>query len=631
MPITKLQLRPGVNSDISNYSNEGGWVESDKVRFRYGFPQKIGGWTKHSANTFYGVCRSLYSYVTSYNDLFIGMGTNEKVYLNVGTSFFDITPVRTTFTTTATDNCFTTVLGSTTVTVAISGHGAEDGDWVTFSGATAVGGVPADDLNTEFKITAIDTNSFSIEVATAATSAVTGGGTAISAAFQISIGEQKGTFGYGYGTDTYGRLGWGSSSTLGVDILQRDWFHTHMDNDFIFNIREGAPYYWVRGTSADPASALATRAVTLQAQATSDGYDPDAVPIKVGQLLVSQQDKHLIALGAVPFGSTDTADYDPLLIRWADQDTPTQWTPMATNSAGDLRVTRGSAILCGYPTRQEILVFTDSNLYTLQFLGTTDVFGLQEYSDAISLMSPRAVSSANDVVFWMGSNKFYRYDGRVTTLKCTLREHVFGDLNTAQAAQVIAGTNSEWNEVWWFYPSADSMWNDLYVVYNYTDDIWYHGSLGRTAWEDSSLHDHPHGAYTEEGASTGLLYAHEDGVDDDGSAMTAYITSSDFDIGDGDRFALTRRIIPDISFTGSEVDTPSLTMSLLKRNFPGDTSAAEAEDVKTITEATVSDYTDQVFVRARARQMAIKIQSTDIGVAWRLGTPRIDFRQDGRQ
>ena len=353
--------------------------------------------------------------------------------------------------------------------------------------------------------------------------------------------------------------------------------------------------------------------------------------MQVMQLLVSQQDRHLIAFGAVPFGSTSTADFDPLLIRWADQDTPGDWTPTITNSAGDLRVSRGSRIVRALPTRQEILVWTDSHLFTMQFLGTTDVFALQEYADNISIMSPRAMASASNITYWMGQDKFYAYTGRVETLPCTLRNHVFTNFNYDQSDQVICGTNEQWNEVWWFYPTANSNYNDAYVVYNHLERIWYYGTLARTAWLDTPLRNYPQAANTEGGTTTGYLYSHENGIDADGAPMDSYIQSSDFDLDDGDQFMLTRRILPDLQFDGSTAATPEATLQIRPRNFPGSAFYSDAADTQRVIESSVGRYTDQVFVRARARQMAIKVRSQNLGVQWQLGAPRLDVRPDGRR
>jgi len=404
------------------------------------------------------------------------------------------------------------------------------------------------------------------------------------------------------------------------------------------NIRNGAPYWWVRGTTDDPQTSLATHAITLQTYATNEGYTAASVPVQVMQLLVSQQDKHLIAFGAVPFGSTSTGDFDPLLIRWADQDTPGDWTPSTTNTAGDLRVSRGSRIVRALPTRQEILVWTDTNLYTLQFLGTTDVFGLQEYADNISIASPRAVGSAANITYWMGQDKFYAYTGRVETLPCTLRNHVFNNINFDQSDQIICGTNEQWNEIWWFYPTADSDYNNAYVVYNHLERIWYYGTIDRTAWLDTPLRQNPQGANTPitvDGSTVttgdGFLYNHENGINDDDAPMDSYIQSSDFDLDDGDNFMLTRRILPDVGFDGSTAASPEVTLTIRPRNFPGSSFSADAADTQRVIETSVGVYTDQVFVRARARQMALKVRSENLNVQWQLGAPRLDARPDGRR
>jgi hypothetical protein len=635
MPLIKLQFKPGVNRDQTDYTGEGGWWSCDKIRFLSGSPQKIGGWTKTTPNTFLGVCRQMWNWVTSFSDNMLAIGTNLKLYLEVGGYFYDITPLRATMTTPNTDNCVATDNGSTTVTINLGApHGGATGDYVTIAGVTGVvGGIPNAEINTNHTITVIDADSFAITVTTAATSTVAaGGGTAITIAFEIAVGNAATVYGYGWGTGTWGRGAWGLGSTQPIVSMQRDWWLDNFDNDLVANIRNGAIYYWVRGVITDPDTALATRAVTLQSIASGGGYDPNAVPVVVMQTLVSQQDKHLIAFGAVPFGSVSSADFDPLLIRWADQDNPGQWEPGVTNSSGFLRISRGSRIVRALPTRQEILVWSDSNLYTLQFTGTSDVFALQEYADNISIVSPRACATASNVTYWMGQDKFYSYTGRVDTLPCTLRNHVFENINYEQSDQIVCGTSEEWNEVWWFYPSADSNWNNKYVILNtFGEPTWYYGDIERTAWLDTPLKLYPQACTTAMGATTGYLYNHEDGVDADGVAMEAYIQSNDFDIGDGDQFMLSRRIIPDVSFNGSTAEEPEVTMELRPRNFPGTASASSAEDTGRVISTTVDNYTNQIFIRARARQMAIKIMSENLGVQWQLGSPRLDVRTDGKR
>lgn len=645
MAFIKLQFKPGINRDQTDYSNEGGWREGDKVRFRSGYPEKIGGWVKTTPNLFAGVCRQMWNWLTTFSDNFMAMGTNEKLYIEAGGYYTDITPLRPVdpvLSSPDTDNCIqTSTLEPTTITVVIpAGHGSQSDNYVTVSGVSGpVGGVPASQINGNHKITVLNSTTFTFQVAGPVTSnSAGGGGTAIDISFEIDTGFPVPVNGYGWGTGVWGRNAWGLGSTEPVSLPQRDWWLDNFDNDLVANIRNGPVYWWARGTTVDPATALATRAISLEQYAADNNSDPAAVPSKVMQILVSQQDKHLIAFGAVPFGSTNEDDFDPMLIRWADQDTPSDWTPTQTNTAGDLRVSRGSKIVRALPSRQEVLVWTDSHLYTLQFLGTTDVFGLQEYADNISVISPRCMATAANITYWMGQDKFYAYTGRVETLPCTLRNHVFQNINTAQADQIICGTNEQWNEVWWFYPTADSDYNNAYVVYNHLERIWYYGTIDRTAWLDTPLRGYPQAANTSVELVDGLpitgggvLYEHENGIDADGEPMVSYIQSSDFDLDDGDNFILTKRIVPDIGFEGSTAATPEVSLELRHRNFPGSALQSEAADNAKVIRTAVTNYTPQVFVRARARQMALKVQSEQLGVQWQLGTPRLDGRSDGRR
>jgi hypothetical protein len=639
----KLQFKPGVNRDQTDYSNEGGWRECDKIRFRSGYPEKLGGWLKSAPDPFIGYCRQMLNWVTSYSDDMLAMGTDVKVYIEIAGNYYDITPLRAidpVLDSPDTDNCINTTNGQAKVTVNLGAvaHGAQTGDYVTISGVTGsgspsnIGGIPITEINGNYPITVVDPFIFTYTVSTSATSTVTGsGGTAIDLAFELSPGFPISVFGYGWGTGTWGRGTWGTGSAYPIALQQRDWWFDNFDNDLVMNFRNGEGYWWTRGLTDDPTNALNTRAISLSAYATTQGFTAASVPVKIMQLLVSQQDRHLIAFGAVPFGSVDPDDFDPMLIRWADQDTPGDWTPSQTNSAGDIRVSRGSRIIRALPTRQEIIVWTDSHLYTLQFLGTTDVFGLQEYADNISIMSPRSMATAANTTYWMGQDKFYAYTGRVETLPCTLRNHVFNDFNLQQADQVICGTNEQWNEVWWFYPTADSDYNNAYVVYNHLERIWYYGYIPRTAWLDTSIRYYPQAANTTGGATSGYLYSHELGVNDDELPMDSYIQSSDFDLDDGDNFMLTRRMIPDISFDGSTAEAPEVTLTVRPRNFPGSAFRVDPADSQRVIETSVGAYTDQVFVRARARQMALKVSSGELGVQWQLGAPRLDARPDGRR
>ena len=633
MALIKLQFKPGINRDQTDYSNEGGWYECDKIRFRSGYPEKLGGWVKNSPTPFDGTCRQMWNWITTYNNNLLAIGTNEKVYIEDGGNFNDITPFDTALAgsnTFAVTNAFNIVTVTTTTAIP---SWVSSGEPVLIAGfAAPLGGIPIGELNGVRTITVTGANTFTFTTTTAASSTTSVSGAGYTVQTEIAPGDAITVAGLGWGAGTWGRASWGLGATSGgIYLPQRDWWFDNFDNDLVMNIRNGAPYWWERGTNTDPAPSLGTHAITLQAYATANGFSSSAVPVQVMQLLVSQQDKHLIAFGAVPFGSTSTADFDPLLIRWADQDTPGDWTPSTTNSAGDLRVSRGSRIVRALPTRQEILVWTDTNLYTMQFLGTTDVFALQEYADNISVMSPRAMASASNITYWMGQDKFYAYTGRVETLPCTLRNHVFTNFNYEQSDQVICGTNEQWNEVWWFYPTANSNYNNAYVVYNHLERIWYYGTLARTAWLDTPLRNYPQAANTDGGTTSGYLYSHENGIDADGAPMDSYIQSSDFDLDDGEQFMLTRRILPDLQFDGSTAATPEATLQIRPRNFPGSGFYSDPADTQRVIESSVNRYTDQVFVRARARQMALKVRSQNLGVQWQLGAPRIDVRPDGRR
>jgi hypothetical protein len=641
MPFLKLKFRPGINRDTTNYANEGGWYECDKIRFFSGYPQKIGGWVETTSERFIGTCRQMWNWITSYTDNFLALGTNQKVYIEVGGQFYDITPLRDTLTSTATDDCIETTDTSNIVTINVTAHGCLVGDYVTISGVTGdVGGIPDAEINAEHVVLTVPTvDSFTIQVTTAATSTVAaGGGNSIDIECQIHTGFPSITAGYGWGSGAWsGSYGWGLASPTPVFLPQRDWWFDNFDNDLVMNIRSdvtgtgvavgGAIYYWERGTSVNPTTALTTRAILL-----SDLGGATDVPESAMQILISQNDKHLLAFGCQPYGGSP-GDFDPLLIRWASQDDPGNWEPLPTNSAGFIRVSRGSRIVRALATRQEILVFTDTHLFTLQFLGTTDVFGLQEYADNISIIGPRATISANNITYWMGLDKFYMYDGRVRTLPCSLREYVFKDINFAQADQVICGTNEGFNEVWWFYPSGTSNWVDRYVIYNHLDQVWYYGQLGRTAWLDVASRNLPVAVYTDSAQNPGVLYTHEQGINDAGAPMASFIQSSDFDITEnsGEKFMLTRRMIPDINFTTSTAPAPEVSLTIRPRNFPGSNFQNDPSDTQRVINTSVNTFTEQVFVRARARQLALKVSSEDLGVQWQLGNPRLEVRPDGKQ
>lgn len=619
MPLIPLRYRPGLVRDTTNYTNKGGFYECDKIRFRSGQPQKIGGWLKATIYPLIGVCRQMFNYVTSTNDNILWLGTNIKLYVDIGGNLKDLTPLRTTLTTSATDDCVETVSGSNIVIINVTAHGCDDGAYVTISGVTGdVGGIPDAEINTEHQITLVSSNSFSFPVSTSATSTVAaGGGSAIDIECQLNPGPVINQYGYGWGAGGWGSSPWGLGSLTPVTIFQRDWWFDSFDNDTVMNIRNGAIYYWAFEAT------YSVRPILLSAVGGASD-----VPDEAMQILVSQNDKHLLAFGCTPFGSS-APTFDPLLIRWADQDDPTNWTPSPTNSAGFIRLSNGDRIKRAMRTRQEILVWTESTLVSLQFLGTTDVFGIQELADNISLFGPRAVATMNNVTYWMGVDKFYIYDGRVNTLSCPIRDYVFEDINYEQSDQIVCGTNEAWHEIWWFYPSASSglNTNDRYVIYNFLEQVWYYGNLPRTAWLDSPLRKYPVAVGGQ------YIFDHERGYNDDVLPMQSFITSSDFDLstqdGEGDQFILTKRIIPDVTFGGSTAATPTVKMTLKPRNFPG--AEYDSEPDLPIVETTVDRYTNQVFIRARARQMGFRISSDELDVSWQLGVPRVEGRSDGRR
>ena len=628
MALQKLQFKAGVNRNITNYSNEGGWFECDKIRFIDGYPEKLNGWARYSPTNVTGTCRALFGYITSFSDDFLALGTNNKVFLEVGENFNDITPIRVT---SDANNVFTATDGSSVITVAATGHGAETGDFVTFSNATSFGGnIVAAVINQNYEITKINDNSYSISakdingdtvLANSSDAGSSKGGTSTIQTFEINAGVGVITFGYGWTTSTWGRLAWGAGSLRPIINPLTVWFFDNFDNDLIMNVAtdsKGPIYYWARGTDADPTSALGTRADLL-----SNRSNASDVPAEVGQIMVSQVDRHLLAFGATPFGG---GDFDPLLIRFANQNEPENFTPtLDTSSAGFLRVSSGSRIITAFRTRQEILVYTDVSLHSFQYLGTSSgVFGLQELDTNISVASARSVAGASNVVYWMGADKFYVYNGRVDTLPCPLRDYVFNNINFNALVYVYAGTVEAQSEIWWFYPTANSTINDAYIVYNYKDNIWFYGNLNRSAWLDSHVRQYP------QAVGDNILFDHETSNDADGSAMSSFITSSDFDIGDGDKFTLINRIIPDVDFSGSEGTEPTVKLTVKPRNFPGNKSGVNEVDQKVI-ETDVNVYTEQVFLRARARQMGFKISSDNLGTKWQLGSPRIDGRPDGRR
>ena len=624
MPLTKLQFAPGINRETTSYSNEGGWFDGNKIRFRFGFPEKIGGWQKLGVNQFQGTARALHPFTDLDGTNFIGVGTELKYYVLEGTGYNDITPIRATLTSTQTDNCFETTDGSTTVVVNIVGHGASNNDFVTFSGATAVGGVPAGDLNQEHQLTFIDADSFSITVDTAATSTVaSGGGTSIDAAFQVNTGLNLVVPGTGWGAGTWSRGTWGSAASTAVITDQlRLWTHDNFGEDLLINVRDGDIYYWDSSASIPGAFQRAEKLSTLSG---ADGYAPTIAK----KVLVSDRDRHVIAFGCDPVDNLGTQD--PLLIRFSNQEDPLTWLPTATNTAGDLRIGTGSKIVTAVETRQQVIVITDESVHAMQYLGPPFTFGISQISENTTIMGPQAAVAVDDLVFWMGQREFYVYSGNVQQLPCTVRDYVFNDFNFDQQEKTFAGLNSSFGEIWWFYVSSSSTEVDRYVVYNYEQQLWYYGTLARTAWIDRGVNQFPIAASPDN-----YLYNHEsgccDGSTDPNTPITAYIESSQMDIGDGENYMFIRRMIPDITFRGSTVDSPSANFILKARDFPG--AAYTNEQDKTVTRSAtvpVEQFTNQVHVRLRGRSFAFRIEADTLGTAWRLGSPRVDIRPDGRR
>ena len=641
MPLTKLQFRPGVNRETTSYSNEGGWFDCDKVRFRFGTPEKIGGWEKLSGQSFLGTARALHPFVALDGTSFLGVGTHLKYYLEEGGGFNDITPLR--VTTAAGAATFAAANGSSTITVTDADHGANENDFVTFSGAASLGGlVTAAVLNQEYQIfNIVSTSAYQIKaraVATVAAITVAGqytptlivangsdtgnGGGSVVCKYQIVTGLDTTVSGTGWGAGTYSRGTWGSGASLtAVGDILRIWTHDNFGEDLIINVRDGGIYYWDKSTSSAPFA----RAVALSDLAGADATTPTVAK----QVLISDRDRHVIVFGCD--AQNNIGVQDPLLIRFSDQENPLVWTAQPTNTAGDLRIGTGSEIITAVETRQQILVFTDRSLHAMQYLGPPFTFGISLISENITIASPLSAIAVDDSVYWMGEEEFYVYTGQVQKLPCSVRSYVFGDFNTSQSEKVTAAVNSSFSEIWWFYPSAGSETNDKYVVFNYQEQAWYYGTIARSAWIDRGISQFPISAGLD-----GYLYYHEFGQDDGSvnppAAIPSFIESSQMSIGAGDNFVFLSRLIPDVTFDGSSSPTPSVSMTLETRQFPGTAyTGTKSNTVQRSATVPVEQFTDQVFVRLRGRSFAFKIDSSDTGVEWRLGTPRVDLRPDGRR
>jgi len=716
MPLQKITLRSGLNREGTDYANEGGYFDGDKIRFRSGFPEKLGGWIRLSAYKFLGIARSMWNWATLAGANYLGIGTNLKYYIEQGGQYYDITPVVATtaynnvistgFTTlvaniTANSNTisFTNALNfvpqsgvmkidsevifySTIVSNVASGcvrgyantiaasHTAganiasgyfkftdatnqiNDRDFVIFANVTSVGGVSNTVINREHQIfeyssgaayAMASTSDNNLANITFTTSQVTSsGGNAISVQFLVPSGSAVYTLGTGWGAGYWNRGTWGSGTTVGIGSQLRIWTNDNFGQDLLFAPRGGQIYYWTAATgTAYRGESLAYLANV--AVATSGQWVPNATNVVVSSAI----QRFVIAFGSNSYKVGDPATpFDPMLVRWSDQENPYEWVPAITNQSGEFRLSNGSYIMSAKATRQEILVWTDSAIYSMQYLGPPYVWGFQILMDNISIISPNAAITINNVTYWMGADKFYMYSGRVETLPCALRQYVFADINKDQGYQVTVGGNEGYNEIWWFYCSTNSTVIDKYVIYNYLDRVWYYGTLNRTAWLDSGIRQNPMGAFIngadDVGNPTGNINYHELGNDDQSTATTlpiaAYVQSSDFDIGDGHNFGLVWRILPDINFNGSNVNQPAVTMTLQPRYNSG--SAYGDSDTPGVTSSnnysaypqyTVQEFTGQVYTRLRGRQMAFKISSNGLGVAWQLGAPRIDIKNDGRR
>jgi hypothetical protein len=733
MPLQKLQFRPGINREGTTLSNEGGWFESDKIRFRSGYPEKLGGWvldTGSNASTlqppagdFWGVCRAMWNWLNLSGYNLLALGTNLKYYIQNGTggNVYDVTPIR--VTTSAGEVTFAATNGSPTITVTDPGHGAQTGDFVTFSGAVSLGGnITAAILNAEFQITYLSSNQYTITASVNAAAGDSGnGGSAVVGAYQITTGNEIFTQNVGWGAGTWGGLitgtattavsggtlsnsnttvtvtsttgfssptgtllidsetitytgttgttftgctrgvsgtgsgaaashangaavvqsttftGWGLAAPAGqgVGVQLRLWSQSNFGEDLVFNPRGGALYYWANAASPNifNRGQLLGPSATVVTKSGSISID-SSCPTIANIVMVSDSSRFVLAFGCTDYGS---AIQNPMLIRWSDQESIATWAPAITNQAGSYQLSHGSQIITAIQTRQEILVITDSAIYSMQYLGPPYVWGFQLMGDNISIMGPNAAATANNVTYWMGTDKFYMYSGRVETLPCSLRQYVYNDINLSQQFQFFASTNEGYNEIWWFYCSANSTTIDKYVIFNHLERTWYYGTLARTYWLDSPLRATPMAA-----GYNGQLIYHENG-NDDGTTnpptpIEAYVQSSDFDIGDGHNFGLVTRIIPDVTFDGSTVNNPSLDFTVRPRQFPGTNygtsdspTVASTQNYQNQRYYTVQQFTEQVFVRVRGRQMAFKVVSNDLGVAWQLGVPRIDTRPDGRR
>jgi len=622
MPLQKITFKPGINREGTAYDNEGGWFDCNLVRFRKGRPEKFGGWEKLTDSTYLGTVRALHPWIALEGTKYLGLGSHLKYYIESGGNFNDITPIRST--TSAGDVTFSASNGDATITVADTAHGAVQNDFVTFSGASSLGGnITAAVLNQEYQVAnVVNANSYTVEAKDTSGTTVTAnasdtgnGGSSVVGAYQVNVGLDVYVPGTGWGLNGWGIGAFGQASALSDTNQLRTWTHDNFGENLIINQRNGGIFRWLES------GGLTTRAVELSAISGAN-----VVPTKALQVLTSEKDRHLIVLGADPIsGSTRTGTIDPMLVAFSDQENELDFEPLTTNTAGSLRLSSGSSIIGGVKARQETLIWTDTALYSMQFIGPPFTFGINLINEGTGLISPKGAITAPNGVFWMSYNNFYSYNGSVQTLPCSVHNYVFNDINLIQSFKIHAFTIKDKSEVGWFYCSSGSDEIDRYVIYNYVENLWFYGQLLRTAWLDSGIENYPRAV------GDAVLYQQEKGFNDDGSPMTnVFIESSDLDIGDGDQFSFLKRIIPDYKFI-EDVNSGNVNIVLKTRNFPGDSLTTNSTN-------TVSANTQQVFVRSRSRQIALRFESDDdapndgnLSIGWRLGATRIDIKPDGKR
>jgi len=614
MPLQKTIFKPGINREGTDYDNDGGWFDCNLVRFRKGRPEKFGGWLKNTNNSFLGTARALHPWVSLGGIKYLGLGTTFKYYIDEGGEFNDVTPIRSTDLNVTT---FAATNGSAIITATDTAHGAVINDFVTISNAVSLGGaITATVLNTEHQITSITTNTYTFVASATANGSDTGnGGSATDAAYQINVGLDVYVASAGWGANNWGEGTFGSANALSNTNQLRLWTHDHFGEDLIINPRNGGVYKWVENNTTS------TRAVEL-----SGISGANLVPTVALQVITSEKDRHLIVLGADPIvGTARTGVIDPMLIAFSDQENDLEFEPTTTNTAGSLRLSSGSSIIGAVKSRQEILVWTDTALYSMQFVGPPLTFAINLINEGTGLVGPKAAVTGPQGVYWMSYNNFYLYNGTTQTIPCSVQNYVFSDINLGQSFKINAFTIADKNEVGWFYCSESATEIDRYVIYNYAENLWFYGTLSRTAWLDAGIENFPRAV------SDGYLYQQEVGFDDDGSPMTnVFIESSDFDLGDGEQFTFIKRIIPDLKFLENN-NAGNVNIVIKTRNFPG-------ESLSTNSINAITETTKQAFVRGRARQLTLRFESDDdatdnknLSIGWRLGATRIDVRPDGKR